>query len=501
MNNRLTQILKEAQNTTIMVVGDLMLDKYVWGEVKRISPEAPIPIINVTQEETRPGGAGAVISNLIHLGARVLCSGVVGADPDGNKLLEILDTLGADTSGIFKDPERPTTIKTRMMGHLQTAGRGVQQLLRIDYEKTHPLPHEIEDNIIKHVKEHLSHCQLLAITDMNKGLLTERLLKALSSLGRSYGKPILVDPRLDSNCSLYSGVTAVTPNRYETELMTGINIASPESLRQAGAKLVKDLNLQYAIVTLDKDGIFLYERDGNCQLIPTNPREVCDVTGAGDMVLSMLALIVASGHSLVDAVRLANVAAGIEVGKIGALPVTKEEILKELSIEHPSLEKIKTLEEVEGVLKKHRIKKDRIVLTNGCFDILHVGHIEYLRFARSQGELLVVGINTDRSVRELKGPGRPVLSQKERARLLAALEDVDYVVSFDEPTPEKLIRRLRPDILIKGEAWKEKGVVGRELVESYGGKVILAPFVQGASTTDIISRIMENQKEPDPHRS
>ena len=230
-------------------------------------------------------------------------------------------------------------------------------------------------------------------------------------------------------------------------------------------------------------------------MLPTNPREVHDVTGAGDMVLSVIAFVVGAGSSIADAARLANIAAGIEVGKIGVAPVSREEILRELLGYHPSLEKIKTVKELKDLLNKHRSKRDRIVFTNGCFDILHRGHVEYLGFARNQGELLVVGLNTDRSVNNMKGPSRPVLPEQDRARIIAALEDVDYVVLFDEPTPEELIREVRPDVLIKGEDWREKGVVGREFVESYGGKVVLAPLVQGISTTDIISRIVEKENQ------
>lgn len=491
MHSRLIQILTDIKSPTIMVVGDLMLDKYVWGEVNRISPEAPIPVVNVTQEELRPGGAGAVVANLIHLGAKVLCTGIVGQDTEGQNLSQMIKKLGVDTSGIFMDTGRPTTVKTRMMGHLHTAGRAVQQLLRIDYERTHPAPKEIEDRVISYIKTNLHRCDAVALSDMNKGLLTERLLKTVSSLGRAAKKPVIVDPKVSSNCSLYKGVAAVTPNRHETEIMTGLDMSSPENLKSAGGRLVQGLDLQCVIITLDKDGIFLYQRDGTDLILPTTPREIYDVTGAGDMILSIITFVVAGGFNFVDAARLANIAAGIEVGKIGVAPVSKEEMLRELSGGHPSHEKIKTVKELKEVLDNHRSRGERIVFTNGCFDILHRGHIEYLGFARNQGELLVVGLNTDRSVSDMKGLGRPVQPEADRARVLAALGDVDYVVLFDASTPEELVRSVRPNVLVKGEDWKEKGVVGREFVESYGGKVVLAPLVQGVSTTDIISKIAE----------
>ncbi len=495
MHSKLIQIISDIKSPSIIVVGDIMLDRYVWGEVNRISPEAPIPIINVTHEELRPGGAGAVIANLTHLGAKVFCTGILGDDAAGRDLSRMLKDLGADTSGIFIDTERPTTVKTRIMGQLHTAGRAVQQLLRIDHEKTHPAPKEIEEKVVDYIKKHLPQCHAVAFSDMNKGLITEKVLRIITELGRKAGKPLIVDPRVSRDCSVYKGVTAITPNRRETQIMTGLNVSTAGNLEKAGKKLVEDLDLHCAIITLDKDGIFLYQRDGTHAILPTNPKEVYDVTGAGDMILSMITFVVAGGFNFVEAARLANVAAGIEVGKIGVVPVSKEEILGVIYGNHPSLGKIKTPKGLKEALEKHRTRTERIVFTNGCFDILHRGHVEYLGFARNQGELLVVGLNTDRSVNGMKGPRRPVVPEQDRARVLAALEDVDYVVLFDEPTPEALIREVRPDILVKGEDWAEEGVVGREFVEANGGKVVLAPLVEGISTSNIISRIAEVEKE------
>lgn len=490
MKNRLVQIIQDLCEHTVLVVGDFMLDKYIWGSVERISPEAPIPIINVTQEEMRPGGAGAVVSFLSSLGARVLCAGVVGRDGEGEKLLETVSLTGVEVSGIIRDETRPTTVKARLMGHLHTAGRGVQQLLRVDYEKNHPLSQEMEDRILGYIEDNLPRVNVIALSDMSKGTLTERLTNSICEMGRASGKPIIVDPSMSAPRQHYFGATAVTPNRQETEVMTGVSLRGRDSFREAGRRLVEQLGLEYAIITLDKEGIFLYRRDGWHELFTTSPREVFDVTGAGDMVLSMLAMVIAGGYSWTEAVQLANVAAGLEVGKIGASPVSREELIAALGQGEASLkEKIRTIEELEGLLAGHRAKKERIVLTNGCFDILHRGHVEYLRFAKTQGEILVIGLNTDRSVRENKGSGRPIIPERDRARLLAALEDVDYVVLFDEATPDNLIRRLKPDILVKGEDWKEKGVVGREFVESCGGKVVLAPMVEGISTSEIINRI------------
>ena len=469
-----------------------MLDKYVWGEVKRISQEAPIPVINVTSEEARPGGAGSVANNLAELGANVYCCGVIGNDDEGKRLREMLNNLRVETDGIVEDCDRPTTVKVRVMGHLQSAGRGVQQLLRIDYEKTDDIQEKIQNEIINKIKDKVQHLDVILVSDMNKGAVSKQVVTAVINYGKKQKIPVIVDPRYGGDYDNYKGATVIAPNRYETELSTGIKITGIDSLKAAGKKLLKDLSLEYVIITVDKDGMFLCNKNGEYNLIHTVPKDVYDVSGAGDMVLSVLGFVAGGGNSFEDAAAIANVAAGIEVGKIGAMPISRSEILSELmGGPNPLYSKIKVLDELEKILDKHRENNEKIAFTNGCFDILHVGHIEYLKFSRRAGDVLVVGLNTDASVRAQKGQSRPFVVEDERARLVSALEDVDYVVLFDEQTPESLIRRVKPDILIKGEDWKEKGVVGREFVESYGGKVLLAPLVKGVSTTDIVSKVLE----------
>ncbi|KAA0244275.1 MAG: D-glycero-beta-D-manno-heptose 1-phosphate adenylyltransferase [Candidatus Brocadia sp. AMX2] len=491
--DNLLNIISNLGSPRIMVIGDLMLDKYVWGEVKRISQEAPIPVINVSSEDVRPGGAGSVVNNLRTLDAQVFACGIIGDDTYGHTLLNIFQGMGVDTTGIIIDKSRPTILKMRFMGHLQTAGKGVQQLLRVDYEKTHVISAEIESQLTGYLHNNIPACDIILISDMNKGLLSPSFLKTIVTICKKHKKIAIVDPKLMSDYTCYEGFTAMTPNRFETELATGIKIADNDSLHRAGSKLVSSLSLECCIITIDKDGMFLYDRGGNGKIIPTVPRAVFDVTGAGDMVLSMFGMIVGTGHSFEDAALLANVAAGIEVGKIGATPVSKGEILSELiGGKSPLSDKIKDVEVLKGILQEHRKKNDKIVFTNGCFDILHVGHIEYLKFARKQGDLLVVGLNTDRSVKSQKGPSRPFVSETERAKMLAALEDVTYVVLFDELTPLNLIKVVKPDVLVKGEDWKNAGAVGGEFVASYGGKVVFAPFVEGVSTTNIES---QNPKE------
>ena len=497
MSENLVHILSNIGRPNIMLVGDFMLDKYVWGEVNRISQEAPIPVLNVTSEEIRPGGAGSVASNLAHLGANIFCYGAIGTDNEGKLLLDNLNDLEVNTEGIVQDSDRPTTVKVRMMGHLQSAGKGIQQLLRIDYEKTDDIEEEKQGEIINKIEGRIQQVDIVLISDMNKGLLSRRILGAVIKSCKDHKVPVIVDPGLTKDYEIYKGATAITPNRFETKLSTGIKITDVNSMKSAGKKLLEENLFEYIIITADKDGMFLYSRDGKCTLIPTVPKDVYDVSGAGDMVLSVFGFVVGSKNSFEDAAMIANVAAGVEVGKIGAVPVSKSEILSELmGGSNPLYAKIKVLDELEEILNGHRKENKKIVFTNGCFDILHVGHIEYLKFSRRQGDVLVIGLNTDRSVREQKGDKRPFVSEDERARLISALEDVGYVILFDELTPEKLIRRIKPDVLVKGEDWKEKGVIGREFVESYGGKVILAPFVKDASTTDIVSRILERSDKP-----
>ena len=492
MSENLVHILSNIGRPNIMLVGDFMLDKYVWGEVNRISQEAPIPVLNVASEEIRPGGAGSVASNLAHLGANIFCYGTIGNDNEGRLLLDNLNDLGVDTEGIVQDSDRPTTVKVRMMGHLQSAGKGIQQLLRIDYEKTEDIEEKKQEAIINKIEGKIQQVDIVLISDMNKGLLSRRILDAVIKSGKDHNVPVIVDPGLTKDYGIYRGATAITPNRFETKLSTGIKITDVNSMKSAGKKLLEENLFEHIIITADKDGMFLYSRDGKCKLISTVPKDVYDVSGAGDMVLSVFGFVVGSKNSFEDAAMIANVAAGVEVGKIGAVPISKSEILSELmGGSNPLYTKIKVLDELEEILNRHRKENKKIVFTNGCFDILHVGHIEYLKFSRKQGDVLVIGLNTDRSVREQKGDKRPFVSEDERARLISALEDVDYVILFDDLTPEKLIRRVKPDVLVKGEDWKEKGVVGREFVESYGGKVILAPLVKDVSTTDIVSRILE----------
>jgi D-beta-D-heptose 7-phosphate kinase/D-beta-D-heptose 1-phosphate adenosyltransferase len=479
----------------ICVVGDLMVDRYVFGDAERISPEAPIQILRAAREESRLGGAGSVINNLVTLGARVAAFGVVGRDAPGQQILRELRAAGAKTSGVLAVRERPTTIKTRFVGRAQH--RHPQQVLRVDWEDDQPLDAHVEDRLLAKIARFVAKADVIVASDYNKGVLTPRVMHEIVRLARRRHVPVLVDPIKGRDYSKYAGATLLTPNRLETELASGIRLAGPDSIRRATKRLMGDLKLDALVITLDKEGAYLATRGKPGQKVPTRARPVYDVTGAGDMVIAVLAMAVATGATLLDAVRLANVAGGLEVEKFGVQTVSREEIIGELLSEaRRSGDKVRSLANLLVDLGRHRAQGESIVWTNGCFDVMHAGHIDYLEFSGRQGDVLVIGLNSDSSVRANKGPDRPICSEEHRAKVLAALECVDYIIVFDDPTPQRLIEAVRPDALVKGEDWRYKGVVGREFVESYGGRVVLAPIVKGLSTTTLVARIRGNSSGP-----
>ena len=492
MYRELIRLVERLGRPRICVVGDLMLDRYVFGDAERISPEAPIQILRVAQEESRLGGAGSVVNNLLALKARVSVFSILGADAAGNQMMADLKAAGARTAGVLRLRDRPTTIKTRFVGRAQH--RHPQQVLRVDWEDTRPLPRDVEDRLIAKVAAAARTADAIVISDYNKGVLTPRLTQQVIRLGRRHKVPVLIDPIKASDYSKYRGATLLTPNRMETQLASGITLTGPDAIRAAAKRLVDGLRLNAVIITLDRDGAYLATRGKSGQMVPTRARPVYDVAGAGDMVIAVVALALAAGTPLPEAVRLANVAGGLEVQKFGVQTVSREEIISELLEEaRLSGDKVRSLDNLLVDLARHRMLGERIVWTNGCFDVIHAGHIDFLEFAGRQGDVLVLGLNSDSSVRANKGPERPICNQEHRSRVLAALEAIDYIVIYDDPTPQKLIEAVRPDVLVKGEDWRHKGVVGREFVEAHGGKVVLAPLVKGLSTTELVRRIRGNE--------
>jgi D-beta-D-heptose 7-phosphate kinase/D-beta-D-heptose 1-phosphate adenosyltransferase len=486
----LSPIVSSFAGRRVLLVGDLILDRYVYGDAERVSPEAPVPVLRVVESREAVGGSANVAACLRALGCGVLCCGVIGKDAHGDTLHRLLAEIGADLAGLVKLADRPTTTKTRLVGLAQHRHR--QQLLRVDREVTAPLAAEDVEKLQQVACGIVGDVDVVCIEDYDKGVVTDTLARALIAEANRRGKPVLVDPARLTAYSRYHGARILTPNREELSLAVGRRLDSLEALAGAARNLLEPLAVESMVVTVDRDGAIVVRAE-DWRHIPTTPRSVYDNTGAGDAVLAMLAAAIAGGADLASAARLANVAGGLEVERFGCVPLTADEVLAELRLEdrlHNG--KLRGVEELLAELSLHRDRGETVAFTNGCFDILHAGHVEYLQRARREASLLVLGLNSDQSVRnQAKGANRPINPFEHRAAVVGALECVDYVVGFDEPTPESVIRRVRPDVLIKGEDWKDKGVVGREFVESIGGRVVLVPLVEGVSTTHLIERIRE----------
>ena len=496
-----TKLLKAVTNLgtpKVLLVGDFMLDSYIYGDALRISPEAPVQVLKVVRREYAGGGASSVAADITTLGAECFCVGVVGNDLNAERLLDILKEMGAHTEGLLITEDRPTITKERIVGLAQHRHR--QQLLRVDDECTDPLSPTQYEQLLERYVSLLEACDVVCLQDYNKGILDAGFCQQLIKLAHKAGKRVLVDPPLDHDYSKFTGSSLITPNRKEASHAVGFSIETIADAEKASQILFDKLQLDTAVITLDKEGAFLRTAT-LAEQIPTQPRNVYDVTGAGDMMLAMLAVALAAGCDEITALQLANIASGIEVEKFGVATVSVDEIVNEIISSHQGKAgKIHPCDELVKHLDYHRQQKEKIVFTNGCFDVLHRGHIEYLTFCKQQGDIVVLGLNSDRSVRQLKGPERPINNQHDRAAVLAALESVDYITIFDEADPLALIQQVHPDVLVKGEDWAEKGVIGREFVESYGGEVRLAQMVEGKSSTDTIEKMNKingnsNQKE------
>jgi D-beta-D-heptose 7-phosphate kinase/D-beta-D-heptose 1-phosphate adenosyltransferase len=477
-------LFARVKGLSALVVGDQMLDEYLWGKAERISPEAPVQVVDVLREDLRLGGAGNVVNNLVALGCRVAVSSVVGGDNNGAQLMQAFSGKGVDVAGVFEDPHRLTSKKTRVVA-------ANQQIVRLDRETREPLGPDSEQRLTEYLRQQAGSFQVILVSDYLKGVLTPIVLEAVVAAGREHGIPVVVDPK-GNDYAKYRGATILTPNRREAEAASGVAITDAASLERAARLMLDQADLSALLITRSEEGMSLFPREKEALHIPTVAREVFDVTGAGDTVLAVLGLAMAGGLALPEAALLANIAAGIAVSKLGTSTVSPGEIIEEAGRGHrDSVAKIKNLDVLVSLIKREQEMGKRVVFTNGCFDLLHAGHVKYLQKARSLGDLLILGLNSDASVRRLKGPSRPLIDEEERAHLLAALDCVDYVVMFDEDTPLRLIETLKPDILVKGGDYTREGVVGHEVVESYGGRVELVEFVDGKSTTGIIEKILQ----------
>jgi D-beta-D-heptose 7-phosphate kinase/D-beta-D-heptose 1-phosphate adenosyltransferase len=495
MSADLIDLVQHLGQPRVLVVGDLMLDRYVWGDAERISQEAPVILLHADRREERLGGASSVATMLRALGARVALAGVVGKDSDGGCLRQMLLDLGIDHEGVVVDADRPTTVKERYIGRAQH--RHPQQMIRVDYETRKALPAALEKELGDVLAQQIRKADIVLVSDYDKGVCTPGLMTTVIAAAKARSVRVLADPLRGRDYRKYHGCSAITPNRLEAGLATGRLLPTTHEALAAGQHLREVLDLEAAIITLDREGMVLAHRDGRGQAFPTRPRQVYDITGAGDMVLAVLGMALASGADFDPAIRLANIAGGLEVEKIGVATVTRDEILRDLlrtsqaavAGQPPGLEKLLPREALFQELESRRRLGQRVAFTNGCFDVLHAGHVQYLQEARAQADLLVVGLNSDAGVRALKGEERPVNPVEARALVLTALQAVDYITVFEELTPLALIEALRPDVLIKGADYEKDEVVGADVVEGYGGRVHLAPLREGYSTTNLLQRL------------
>ena len=480
--------LSNFKKVNALVIGDVMLDRYLWGRVSRISPEAPVPVVKAESRTYRLGGAANVAANLAALGCRVRLLGTKGADDFGERLSRLLSENGIEDHLITLAPPRPTIVKTRVISQ-------GQQLLRLDEEETGTIRPEEASILLDRVLEMIAEASVVILSDYGKGTLDDGSCSTIIRNARERLVPTLVDPK-GRDWTRYNGATCITPNTAELELIAGKQFISEENFMDTGRELIKTLRIDRLLVTRGPKGMALFTPNEPPLLIGTQARDVFDVSGAGDTVIATVAAGIATGMGWAQCAELANIAAGIVVGKVGTNPIRAEELAIALRQGHNgTLRKICDPASARLTLDAWRAAGNSIVFTNGCFDILHAGHIRLLHAAAGEGQRLVVGLNSDSSVRRIKGIHRPILPQSDRAALLAALGCVDMVVVFEEDTPLSLIKALRPDVLVKGADYTREAVVGHELVEAWGGRIVLAPLIENLSTTGIVERVKGNSKQ------
>jgi D-beta-D-heptose 7-phosphate kinase/D-beta-D-heptose 1-phosphate adenosyltransferase len=476
-----------------MVIGDFMLDQHVYGAAERLSPDAPVPVLSATRFDDRPGGAAHVARCLRALQGEVLCLGVIGEDPEGRVMQRALREEGCDVDGLIVDRSRPTTIKRSMVGLAQH--RHPQKMFRVDIESCEPLDAEARSELLRRIDAGLREVEVVCIEDYAKGVCSDEVCRHIIDRSRRAGIPVLIDPAAIEHYGKYRGATAITPNRSEAELATGLDTpldaTEPHNV-DLSTKLLEELDLEVVVLTLDRHGALLHERGSEPRLVPTVARHVYDVTGAGDVVLATLAGAVANGLSWLDAVTLANAAAGLEVEVFGSQPILLAHLQREVLRRSGTLEgKVRTLNELQVELAAHREAGQVVVVTNGCFDVIHAGHVAYLRQARSLGDVLVVAVNADAQVRRLKGSGRPVYPEAERLEILSELQCVDYLTVFHEPTAHDLLRCVRPDIYVKGGDYQPEDIAEHDLVQELGLDLRVLAHRPGLSSSDVVAKLSE----------
>ena len=479
-----------SQKQHALVIGDVMLDRYLMGEVGRISPEAPVPVVLIKSEEARAGGASNVAANLALLGISTRLVGCVGADAEAKTLSQLIKAKGVKAN-LIASKTRPTIAKTRILG-------GHQQMLRLDQEDSASFSTDDNTSLLQVIKVELAEKpSVVILSDYAKGLLSETICQQIIAQCKMHKIPVLVDPK-GTDYSKYKGATALTPNKKEAAEACHTNSQDADLISKVTALKTK-LGLSFMAVTRGEEGISLIEGDtnkkdisqNNAHHLPATAQKVFDVSGAGDTVIATLAAGLMHDLTPLQSLELANIAAGVVVGKVGTVPITRADLLKALTAKqgNEQAHKICNLAELDSKVHAWKQAKQKIVFTNGCFDLLHAGHVTYLEAAKKRGDKLILGLNTDRSVSAIKGPSRPVVHENDRARVLAALESVDAVILFDEDTPLKLIKALKPDVIAKGSDYSADQVVGGKEVQSWGGEIALIELVEGRSTSNIIKKM------------
>ncbi|MFG1185639.1 MULTISPECIES: D-glycero-beta-D-manno-heptose-7-phosphate kinase [Xanthobacter] len=481
-------VIDQFAGVRVLCLGDVMLDRFVMGAARRISPESPVPVLSVTGSTTIAGGSANVARNIASLGGRCTLVGVIGADSCGAELKRILDETPGVASTFVEVPQRPTTEKIRFVAQ-------GQHMLRSDSEDNSPVAPDVEEAIVARIAAALPEHDVVVLSDYAKGVLTTDVIRRVVELATRRGAPVIVDPK-SSDLARYDGATLVTPNLHETYLATGIQGDDDASAVAAARKVLAGTTIGAVLVTRSEKGMTLVQRTAEPVHIPTAAREVADVVGAGDTVIAALSLVVGAGGDLQEAAYIANAAAGVVVGKRGTATVSRDELLAELDRQsytdgNPSSAKVVSRAEAAAQVAAWQRHGLAVGFTNGCFDIVHVGHVGIIEFSRAHCDRLVVAVNSDASVKRLKGPSRPVNGEMDRAQVIAALGAVDLVVVFDEDTPKEIIEELQPDVLVKGADYQVSEIVGADSVLARGGRVLRFELVPGRSTTKVISRMTE----------
>ena len=483
--SELVQLVENLSQARVLCVGDLMLDRFVHGSVDRISPEAPIPILQINNEISMPGGAGNVVRNLAALGANVRFITALGNDSAGKELSVLLNSFDRVDPVLVVDTGRTTSNKTRYLA-------GNQQILRADQESTEALAPELADTLLSEARRALKDSDLVVLSDYGKGVLSSDLIQGVIEGAREAGKPVIVDPK-GHDYARYQGADLITPNLTELEGATHLPVTNDDEVIAAAQKLIEDHDLSAVLATRSKDGMTLVAKDGEVTHLAAEAREVFDVSGAGDTVVATLGAAMCVEKDLARAAKLANIAAGIVVGKVGTAVAYAKDVIVELHHQEISSAeaKVLTLEQALDQVGLWRRRKIQVGFTNGCFDLLHPGHVSLLAQAKDGCNRLIVGLNSDASVTRLKGEDRPIQSEASRAAVLASLASVDMVVIFSEDTPIELIKAIQPDVLVKGADYSVDEVVGSDVVQSYGGRILLADLEDGHSTTATIKRMAQ----------